>query len=43
MQKATSDHRFDQLCTLEEGMDVMKMIQAIENSAYADRERWEHK
>ena len=37
------DHRFDQLCTLEEGMDVMKMIQAIENSAYADRERWEHK
>ena len=37
------DHQFDKLCTLAEGMDIMEMIQAIENSAYANQKKWEHK
>ena len=37
------DHRFENFCTLEEGMEVMEMIQAIENSAYSKQNIWVHK
>ena len=37
------DHQFDKLCTFTEGMDIMKMIQAIEDSAYTNQKRWEYK
>jgi len=37
------DHQFEKLCTLAEGMDIMKMIHAIEDSAYTNQKRWEYK
>ena len=34
---------FDTLCTMKEGMDVMKMIWSIEETAYSDQKKWEHR
>ena len=34
---------FKNLCTLEQGMDVMEMIQAIEKTAYTNQMNWEPK
>ena len=37
------NHSFKNLCTLNEGIDVMEMIHSIENSAYSDQRKWVQK